>query len=73
MNMWVTLNPYFYFITTIFVMVEIYMWKACRYNLKNINKDNNLGVRLYVNVLAEEDMNNSELKLSPDCFWGNFQ
>ena len=59
-KMWVTHNPYFRLVVTIFGMVLTDVWKAFLYSISNIKKENILGVRVFLDLLAEELLNNPE-------------
>ena len=78
-KMWATPNPYFCLITNIFCVVVTDVCKACCYSLSNRNKEKNLGIGVFENLLTGDLLNNLDSNLSPYyvsrnlSFWYSFQ
>ena len=64
--MWVTHNPYFCLITIKIGVVVTDLWKEYLYRLRNRNKEKILSIRMFMNVLNEDIMENLYLNLFPD-------
>ena len=74
--MWVTQNPCFFLLTNIFGMLVTGMQNELRYGIRNINRDKDMGNRLFVNLFVNDMLKKLQSDFSPDDvsrnlpFWG---